>query len=129
MKASAPSKVRTLFRKTGRPSFQRKGHLAADIVRRGTDKGLEGAVMARGMLGMCVNGSLLQYVPEEADLRNATITFFADDQVFYSKVLRNEMSFRIPAETGYRWEVRIAGNINIKKIVMATSMDEMKAAT
>ena len=95
----------------------------------GTDKGLEGAVMARGMLSMCVNGSLLQYVPEEADLRNATITFFADDQEFYSKVLRNEMSFRIPAETGYRWEVRVAGNINIKKIVMATSMDEMKAAT
>jgi hypothetical protein len=94
----------------------------------GTDKGLEGAVMARGMLGMCVNGSLLQAVPEEADLRNATITFFADDQEFYSKSLKNEVSFRIPDTTGYRWEVRVAGNINIKKIVMATSMDEMKAA-
>ena len=94
----------------------------------GTDKGLEGAVMARGMLGMCINGSLLQAVPEEADLRNTTITFFADDKEVYSKALSTEESFRIPATTGYRWEVRVAGNINIKKIVVATSMDEMKAA-
>lgn len=94
----------------------------------GTDNGLAGAVMARGMLGMCVNGSLLQPVPVEADLRNMTITFFADEQPFYSKAVKSEESFRIPDTTGYRWEARVAGNINIKKVVMATSMDEMKAA-
>ena len=77
---------------------------------------------------MCINGSLLQQVPEEADLRNASITFFSDDEEIYTKALTDEVAFRIPDTTGYRWEVRVAGNINIKKIVMATSMDEMKAA-
>lgn len=94
----------------------------------GTPNGLEGSVMARGMLGMCINGSLLKIVPEEADSRSMMVTFFADDEEFYTKAVTNEVSFRIPDTTGYRWEVRVAGNINIKKIAMATSMNEMKAA-
>ena len=90
--------------------------------------GLQGAVNDRGMLGVRINGSLLKYVPEPADVRNVTITFFADNKEFYSKSLKNNVGFRIPPTTGYNWEVRVAGNLSISKITLATSMAELKAA-
>ena len=90
--------------------------------------GLDGSVNEKGMLGMRINGSKMRFVPEEADLRNVTITFFADGKEFYSKTLNSSVAFRIPATTGYNWEVRVAGNLNVSKITLGTSMAELKAA-
>lgn len=89
--------------------------------------GLEGALNQRSMLSLPINGSLMKRVPEEADIRFATITFFADGKAFYSKKLVNTEAFRIPAITGYTWEIRIAGTLDINSIVIGTSMGEVNS--
>ena len=91
-------------------------------------KGLQGAIMDRGMLNIMINGSLMKFVPEPADMRNAALTIYADGEEVITKSLTKEESFRIPATTGYTWEVRVAGTMDIYKVVLATSMIEMKAA-
>ena len=90
-------------------------------------EGLDGAVHAKGMMGMAINGSVLERVPEEADIRYATVTFFADEVPIYSKTVHSSEAFRIPAVTGYEWEIRVAGTLPIYSIAMATSMTEINA--
>lgn len=90
-------------------------------------KGLGGALNECRMLERRINGSKMHFVPEEADLRNVTITFFADGKDFYSKAVTDASAFRIPTTTGYQWEVRLSGNLTVSKVVLGTSMAELKA--
>ena len=91
------------------------------------DESLDGAVNAKGMLGMCINGSVLHHVPEEADHRHVTLTVFADEKPFYSRACTSDEAFRIPAKSSYSWEVRVAGTLPINSIVLGTSMAEVNA--
>ena len=91
------------------------------------NRGLQGSISNAGMCEMALNGSLMKHVPNASDVRAASITFFADGQPFYTKTLANSESFRIPAVSGYSWEVRVAGTLSIHDIVLGTSMSEVNS--
>lgn len=91
-------------------------------------KGLKGAVNEMVMNGMCVNGSLTRYVPELADFRSITITFIGDGKEVYTTTVTKEEAFRIPATPAYQWAVKVVGNLDLSKLVLATSMPEVRAA-
>ena len=72
-----------------------------------------------------VNGSLLKSLPVQADFRNIAVTLFADGKEIYSKVFTTIVACRVPSATGYSWEVRFTGNINVRSFALSTSMQEL----
>ena len=72
-----------------------------------------------------VNGSLLKSLPVQADFRNIAVTLFADGKEVYSKVFTTIIACRVPSATGYSWEVRFTGNINVRSFALSTSMQEL----
>lgn len=89
--------------------------------------GLEGAANVRHVNSLAINGSLMKRVPEQADARRITVSFFADGKEFYTRTVSSPEAFRIPATTGYMWETRIAGSLNVRNVVMGTSMSEVNS--
>lgn len=89
--------------------------------------GVMGALNAKATNELSVNGSLLKRVPEEAEVRSVAITFFADGKPFYTKHLTSSEAFRVPATTGYVWEMRLAGTLDVNSVFLATSMGELNS--
>lgn len=88
-------------------------------------KSLLGEMNAVGMNHYEVNGSLMNTVPSLAEFRTVTVTLFADGKEVYSRVFNSLEAVRIPPATGYAWEVRFTGNLDVRSFAMSTSMREL----
>ena len=88
-------------------------------------KSLLGELNAVGMNHFEVNGSLMNTVPSLAEFRTVTVTLFADGKEVYSRVFNSLEAVRIPPATGYAWEVRFTGNLDVRSFAMSTSMREL----
>ena len=88
-------------------------------------KSLLGELNAVGMNHFEVNGSLMNTVPSLAEFRTVTVTLFADGKEIYSRVFDSVEAVRIPPATGYAWEVRLTGNLDVRSFAMSTSMREL----
>ena len=86
---------------------------------------LLGEVNAVALNHFEVNGSLMASVPSQAEFRTVSVTIFADGKEIYSKVFDKIESCRIPAETGYAWEIRLTGTVDVRTFAMATTMQEL----
>lgn len=87
-----------------------------------------GALNAAPVNTFPVNGSLLQNVPALSALRTAQVTIYGDGALICSLTLGSYSPVRIPAVRAKQWEIRIAGNIPVRSVTLASSIEEMKAA-
>ncbi len=73
------------------------------------------------------NGSILQGIPTQADLRNINIILYADGVQVYNTGVLNQEPIRVPV-TGkaYVWEVEITGNVPVRSFVMGTGIGEIR---
>lgn len=73
------------------------------------------------------NGSILQDIPTQADLRNIQVIIFADEQQVYTTGILNQEPVRLPV-TGkaYVWEIKITGNVPVRSVIMGTSLGETR---
>jgi hypothetical protein len=73
------------------------------------------------------NGSILQDIPTQADVRNIQVILFADEQQVYTTGIFNQEPVRIPV-TGkaYVWEIKISGNVPVRSVIMGTSIGETR---
>ena len=77
--------------------------------------------------GFCVGGGVLKRLPERVDTFYVTITFIVDDKEIFAKTVTNAEIFRIPAISGYRWSLKLMGNMPVKSVTMATTVSEVNA--
>jgi hypothetical protein len=73
------------------------------------------------------NGSILEDIPTQADLRNIQVIIFADEQQVYTAGILNQEPIRLPV-TGkaYVWEIKITGNVPVRSVIMGTSLGETR---
>lgn len=77
-----------------------------------------------------LNGSILQDIPTNADVRNIQVIFYADEQQVYSVGVTSQEPIRMPVTTkAYVWEVKISGNVPVRSLVMGTSIGETRAVS
>jgi hypothetical protein len=76
------------------------------------------------------NGSILQDIPTQADVRNIQVIIYADDQQVYTTGVLNQEPIRLPV-TGkaYVYEVKITGNVPVRSFVMGTSIGETRGVS
>jgi hypothetical protein len=74
-----------------------------------------------------LNGSILQDIPTQADVRNIQVILFADEQQVYATGILNQEPVRIPV-TGkaYVWEIKITGNVPVRSVIMGTNLGETR---
>jgi len=90
------------------------------------ETGLQGAVNRYSLnQGYCIGGGILKPLPEKVDAFFAKILFYVDDKLIYSKTVVNDEIFRIPAITGYRWSIGLAGNMPVRKVIVGTTVNEV----
>jgi len=74
-----------------------------------------------------VNGSLLQEPPSQAILVSATIFFLNyKDEVITSLTVEDNTMMRIPPFKEYDIKIKLAGTLNVRSVVLATTMEELR---
>lgn len=77
---------------------------------------------------LSINGSLLQPLPV-LEWESLQFSLYADGVLVYSVPLVNSLAFRLP--DGYKSDqvtVRLSGNVNVKGVVLGSSMVDLKTA-
>lgn len=75
-----------------------------------------------------VNGSILTDIPAQVDDRYLLVEVFCDGQKVHSAQYTNSGVYRMPSGfKGQAFEVKIAGNIELRYIKMAESVKELKS--
>jgi hypothetical protein len=74
-----------------------------------------------------INGSILQQIPTQKDVKNVQVILFANGVQVYATGVTNQEPIRLPSGTkDYLWEVKITGNVSLRELSMATSTTELR---
>jgi hypothetical protein len=74
-----------------------------------------------------INGSFLQDIPEQGQVRFITVIVYADGQQIFTSDMHSQEPIRMPAlQKGYVYEVRLSGNVPIRYFAMAQSIGELR---
>jgi len=74
-----------------------------------------------------INGSILQPIPTQKDVKNVQVILFANGVQVYATGVTNQEPIRLPSGTkDYLWEVKITGNVGLRELAMATSTTELR---
>lgn len=72
-----------------------------------------------------VNGDLLEDIPTFPEYRTVTVTLIADGEEIYTRSFDSIQAVRIPPVRAHDWQIRLAGNMQIRSFSMATTMAEL----
>lgn len=75
------------------------------------------------------NGSPLTTIPELPDSLSTNLRVYADGLLVYETQVTDDGMYRLPG--GFKsdhWEIAISGNMTVRRVVMATSLAELKQA-
>lgn len=86
---------------------------------------LEGALNARPLNGLSLNGSILTPLLQLPS-RDVTLTVFANTEVVFSERVPVNTAIRLPAGfTAKNWEIQVGAQVPIQAIEMATSVEDL----
>lgn len=72
-----------------------------------------------------VNGDLMEDIPTFPEYRWVTVTLIADGEEVYTRGFDSIQAVRVPAVRAHSWQVKLAGNLQIRTFAMSTSMREL----
>lgn len=102
--------------------------IAANQALFATGADLEGAVNSKVLNHFDLNGSILQNIPSDVDDRYVQVTVYCDDKLIHNGVYTKTGVYRLPSGyKGQAFEVKLAGNIELRYIKMAETVKELKA--
>lgn len=77
-----------------------------------------------------LNGSLLSPIPQPASTRSINVFIYGDGEEIWAGGVTAPDTIRLPAGfKAYTWEVRITGNVPVRKFAMSTSVEELRQVT
>lgn len=86
---------------------------------------VKGAVNQAVVNAFPVDGSLLSVVPPLSALRTAQVLIYGDGALVAGLTIGSYTPVRIPAVRAKQWEIKIVGNIPVRSVTMAGSVDEL----
>lgn len=102
--------------------------IAANQALFATGADLEGSINSKVLNHFDLNGSILQNVPSDVDDRYVQVTVYCDDKLIHSGIYTKTGVYRLPSGyKGQAFEVKLAGNIELRYIKMAETAKELKA--
>jgi len=89
---------------------------------------LMGAINAQPINGWDINGSILQNLPEAASARTVQVVLYGDDGEVRANLQPTSVDpIRIPPFKSRQLEVSILGNIDVRSLRMATTLEELQS--
>lgn len=89
---------------------------------------LDGALATTALNVHEVNGSLLEPVPSFNDDRYILVSIYCDDRLIYTGQYTSRGVYRLPSGfKGQGFEIKIAGNIELRHVKIAESVKELKS--
>jgi hypothetical protein len=75
-----------------------------------------------------LNGSILQTIPEIGETRSINVFFYGDNGLYYQTGVTSQEPIRMPGCGKCSiWEILISGNVPVRSLAVATSIEELKA--
>lgn len=88
---------------------------------------LKGALNQSTIDEFQINGSILQNVPNLVGSRYVLVSLYCDDRLIYTGQYTNRGVYRLPSGfKGQTFELRIAGNIELRYVKVAETVKELK---
>jgi hypothetical protein len=88
---------------------------------------LQGEINDKALNHFELNGSILQDIPSAVDDRYVQVSVYSDDVLVHNAVYTQTGVYRMPAGyKGQNFEVKLAGNIELRYVKMAETVKELK---
>ena len=80
-------------------------------------------------VSQAVNGSVMRLLPTKPESVFVNVIGYNEGELLFSESLTDARSVRLPAKKGDFWQFRVIGNMNVRSVLLATTMRELSSPT
>ena len=80
-------------------------------------------------VSQAVNGSVMRLLPTKPESVFVNVIGYNEGELLFSESLTDSRSVRLPAKKGDFWQFRVIGNMNVRSVILATTMRELSSPT